>query len=363
MNMPNPEELFKNMMQQQQQPQRFPYNNRGGGPMRRGRGGGGGGMRGGRGGYGYNDRYNANRQPRQHQGTTLVIDNIPPEHCQMTTINDYFKKFGSITNISLQPHKALVSFNTREEAEAAHQSPDAIFDNRFVKVYWHKDNTGDSSQTGGNSSNNNTGGFRHANTNNEDGSTSEQNDRQKPTDTPAPSSHAQTNEPDPAMVAAKAAELQRLKDEKLKKRQEHMQGILELQKQKEQLLQRQIDQQKQLLAKLSDKSLTLAQKEELLTSLKKIAADIDQSKSVPAPTVSTAAPDNDASDFLKEKLARLQAEVSSHARIETISSLFFHRLPLWAFPLTLPTSLLLIVVEATMAAVVRVVPGNQEAAW
>lgn len=287
-------------------------------------------MRGGRGGYGYNDRFNTNRQPRQHQGTTLVIDNIPPEHCQMTTINDYFKKFGSITNISLQPHKALVSFNTREEAEAAHQSPDAIFDNRFVKVYWQKDNTGDSSQTGGNSSTN-TGGFRHANTNNEDGSASQQNDRQKSADTSAPSSHAHTNEPDPAMVAAKAAELQRLKDEKLKKRQEHMQGILELQKQKEQLLQRQIDQQKQLLAKLSDKSLTLPQKEELLTSLKKIAAEIDQSRSVPAPTapaVSPAAPDNDSSDFLKEKLARLQAEVSSHPRDKTIDSLFFNRLPL-----------------------------------
>jgi hypothetical protein len=304
--MPNPEEIFKNMMQQQQQPQRFPYNNRGGGPMRRGRGGG---MRGGRGGYGYNDRYNTNRPPRQQQGTTLVIDNIPPEHCQMTTINDYFKKFGSITNISLQSHKALVSFNTHEEAEAAHQSPDAIFDNRFVKVYWHKENTGDSSQAGGN----NTSGFRHANTNSEDGNTSQRNDRQQPTDAPAPSSHTHTNEPDPAIVAAKAAELQRLKDEKLKKRQEHMQGILELQKQKEQLLQRQIDQQKQLLAKLSDKSLTLAQKEELLSSLKKIAADIDQSRSVPAPaapTVSPAAPDNDSSDFLKEKLARLQAEVS-----------------------------------------------------
>ncbi|KAI8338262.1 hypothetical protein BC941DRAFT_470263 [Chlamydoabsidia padenii] len=281
--MPNPEEVFNNMM-----PPQF---NRGGGPIRRGRGTGirgRGGPRGGRGGN-YGDRYNNRpRQQQQQQSNTLVIDNIPPEHCQMTTINDYFKKFGSITNISLQPQKAFVQFSTHEEAEAAHQSPDAIFDNRFVKVYWHKEgdhHEGDIKQ-----------------------------ERTWTADRPATTNvnNNNTNEPDPAQVAAKAAELQKLKEEKLKKRQEQMQGLLELQKQKEQLLQRQIGQQKQLLAKLSDKSLTLAQKEELLKSLKKIAADIDQSnKPVIQPENNNNNNNNDSTDYLKEKLAKLKAEAAS----------------------------------------------------
>ncbi|CAO3596648.1 unnamed protein product [Absidia cylindrospora] len=319
--MPSPEEFMKTMMkqqpqqQQQQQQQQF---GRGGGPMRRGRGGSidGRGRGRGRGGYGGSDQYsNRQQQPQQRLTTTLVIDNIPPEKCQMIPINDYFKKFGNITNINLLSQKALVQFSTRAEAEAAHASPDVIFDNRFVKVYWHKETSGDFTQGGGPKINDNSGGGGKWKNQQRPEVTHGGGDDISGRTAAAPPPPPASDEPDPSLVAAKAAELQKLRDAKLKMRQEQMKAMLDSQKQREQLLQQQIDEQKKLMAQLTDKSLTQAQKEDLLQSLRKIASDINTSKSdtqsaaaVPPPTATT---NPESSDYLKEKLAKLEAEAAS----------------------------------------------------
>ncbi|CAO1615786.1 unnamed protein product [Parajaminaea phylloscopi] len=97
--------------------------------------GGRGGARGGRGG-GAPGQF----QSRSRSSTTLVIENVPSESLDLIKINDYFKRFGTITNIQIdQPSsKALVSYSDANEAKAAHESPDVIFGNRFVKVYFQK---------------------------------------------------------------------------------------------------------------------------------------------------------------------------------------------------------------------------------
>ncbi|PKI85393.1 hypothetical protein MVES_000233 [Malassezia vespertilionis] len=71
---------------------------------------------------------------------TLVIENIPQEHLALASVNDYFKKFGTITNIEIDEPgaKATVSYATPSEADAAHKNPDVIFGNRFVKVYFQR---------------------------------------------------------------------------------------------------------------------------------------------------------------------------------------------------------------------------------
>ncbi len=71
---------------------------------------------------------------------TLVIENVPAEHLDLIKVNEYFKKFGTITNISIDKpgSKALVSYSQPNEAKAAHESPDVIFGNRFVKVYFQR---------------------------------------------------------------------------------------------------------------------------------------------------------------------------------------------------------------------------------
>ena len=79
-------------------------------------------------------------QSSRRSNTTLVIENVPAESLDLIKVNEYFKKFGTITNISIDKpgSKALVSYSQPGEAKAAHESPDVIFGNRFVKVYFQR---------------------------------------------------------------------------------------------------------------------------------------------------------------------------------------------------------------------------------
>ncbi|KAI9278659.1 hypothetical protein BDA99DRAFT_492805 [Phascolomyces articulosus] len=250
---------------------------RGGANLMGGMRGGRGGSRGGRGRGGGPSSNSGAAQHAKRQYTTLVVENIPTEFCEISKVNDFFKKFGLLTNISVQSHlhKAILQFATNVEASAAYNSPDPIFDNRFVKVYWYKE----SDQP----ENKNTASSGTANSSGDPSKSAD------PTATTTPMKRQ--SEPDPEEVAARAAEFAKLKEEKQKKHQERMKAILDVQKQKEQLLQKQIEEQKRLMDKLSNtKDMTKAEKEELLKSLKKIASDIDISKSSKPPVSSAPAP-------------------------------------------------------------------------
>lgn len=279
---------------------------RGGGMRGRGRGRGRGGNHG-------------NYQRHQHQNmsplnTTLNVEKIPVEFCQISTVNDFFAKFGTITNISVQPHaqKAIIQYSTRAEAESAYNSPDAIFDNRFVKVYWSKEDP--NAPIGSDKPANPAGG---------------------PGNNASHPAHLapKVNEPDPELVAARAAEIAQAREEKQKKHQEQMKHILEIQKKRETQLQQQIDEQKRLLAQLTNSAgMTQTEKAELLKALKNIQSDIDTSKNaaaneaaqakaaVASSSSSVAATEQTANtevkegaettEDLKKKLARLEAEVN-----------------------------------------------------
>lgn len=108
-------------------PQRGDFGQRGRGSSRGGRGGG---LHGGRGAF----------EKKQTSNTTLVIENVPVENLELVKVNEYFKKFGTITNIQIDidSKKALVSYSQPSEAKAAHSSPEVIFNNRFVKVYFQR---------------------------------------------------------------------------------------------------------------------------------------------------------------------------------------------------------------------------------
>jgi RNA-binding protein 26 len=72
--------------------------------------------------------------------TALVLENVPAEHLELIKINEYFKRFGTITNIQIDApgQKALVDFARPEEAKAAHGCPDAVFGNRFVRIFFQR---------------------------------------------------------------------------------------------------------------------------------------------------------------------------------------------------------------------------------
>jgi RNA-binding protein 26 len=76
----------------------------------------------------------------ERRDKTLVVEKIPEDKLSLDAVNTWFKRFGTVTNVAVDAAtaKALVSFSTHEEAHAAWKTEDAVFGNRFVKVFWHR---------------------------------------------------------------------------------------------------------------------------------------------------------------------------------------------------------------------------------
>ena len=72
--------------------------------------------------------------------TTIVVEQIPEERFDEQSVHGFFSEFGNIQNITMQAYKhlALVQYSDYSEARRAYDSPKVIFENRFVKVYWYK---------------------------------------------------------------------------------------------------------------------------------------------------------------------------------------------------------------------------------
>lgn len=82
----------------------------------------------------------AQRFHPERRDKTLVVEKIPEDNLSLDAVNSWFKRFGTVTNVAVDASssKALVSFSSNEEALAAWKSEDAVFGNRFVKVFWHR---------------------------------------------------------------------------------------------------------------------------------------------------------------------------------------------------------------------------------
>lgn len=110
-------------------PQNMPRNNRTG---KRGRGNKKGGSR---------AAFSAEGPVHDRSKSTIVVERIPEENFSEDQVRGFFDQFGTIENVSMQPYKhlAIVKYDGWNAANAAYQSTKAIFDNRFVKVFWYKD--------------------------------------------------------------------------------------------------------------------------------------------------------------------------------------------------------------------------------
>ncbi|KAH7883912.1 hypothetical protein F5I97DRAFT_1896746 [Phlebopus sp. FC_14] len=101
------------------------------------------GFGGGRGGYRGRGTFFGDAQsfrPERRNDKTLVVEKIPEDKLSLDAVNGWFKRFGTVTNVAIdtQSGKALVSFSEHHEAHAAWKSEEAVFGNRFVKVFWHR---------------------------------------------------------------------------------------------------------------------------------------------------------------------------------------------------------------------------------
>ncbi|KAH7328005.1 hypothetical protein B0I35DRAFT_416308 [Stachybotrys elegans] len=109
-----------------------PGQGRGRGGGRKGRGGRKGGAR---------APFSAEGPVHDRSKSTIVVENIPEEHFSEEEVRRFFSEFGNIAEVSMQPYKhlAVVKYDTWTAANAAYRSPKVIFDNRFVKIFWYKD--------------------------------------------------------------------------------------------------------------------------------------------------------------------------------------------------------------------------------
>ncbi|KAJ5899257.1 hypothetical protein N7495_004001 [Penicillium taxi] len=173
----------------------------------RGRGGQSGRGRGGRSDF-------ASAGPNEDRSiTTIVVEQIPDDKFNEESVREFFAQFGSIVDITLQSYKkiALIKFETYAEAKQAWSSPKVIFDNRFVKVYWHKRQDGD-------------------------------NEKSQP----------EAPVLDPEEFEKQQQEAQRAYEEKAKKRQEYEQAKQSIERQREELQKKQLEEKVRLLERLGD---------------------------------------------------------------------------------------------------------------
>ncbi|TDZ51844.1 putative RNA-binding protein [Colletotrichum trifolii] len=106
--------------------------------------------RGGRGGKRGRQMAKGRRRPRRasfsadgpvhdQTKTKIVVESIPEDHFSEDAVRKFFSQFGAIEEVTLNPQRrlAIVQYDTWDSAQAAYSSPKVIFDNRFVKVFWH----------------------------------------------------------------------------------------------------------------------------------------------------------------------------------------------------------------------------------
>jgi len=80
-------------------------------------------------------------RPQKGRGDkTLVVEKIPEDKLSLDAVNGWFKRFGTVTNVAIDARsaKALITFAEHEDAHKAWKCEDAVFNNRFVKLFWHR---------------------------------------------------------------------------------------------------------------------------------------------------------------------------------------------------------------------------------
>ncbi|KAI5781448.1 hypothetical protein EDC01DRAFT_238266 [Geopyxis carbonaria] len=263
---------------------------RGGGGRGRGHRGG----RGGGGGRGGRSDFSATGPSFDRANVKLVIENVPEDKLTEGSMKEFFSKFGNVTDVEIHQHKnfAILKFEQWEMAKAAYDSPAPIFDNRFVKVFWHRPSDASSST-----------------------SPSPMEARAKRFGSPGKSadhhhSHHYQQPPreeemeiDIEEVKRKQEELQKAHEEKMARKKKNEEAAAALQKMKDDLMARQAEEKRKLYEKLAKKHAAAA-------SAKSASPVTDASGAAgsPAPELSKS---DSMTAALKAQLEALEAEAQA----------------------------------------------------
>ncbi|XP_071951192.1 RNA-binding protein 26-like [Antedon mediterranea] len=88
------------------------------------------------------------KKPRfnNRDNVCLVVRKVPRNLNTISKLSQHFERFGTIVNLQVEfggdPEAALITFATSAQARSAIGCTEAVLNNRFIKVYWHnKDET------------------------------------------------------------------------------------------------------------------------------------------------------------------------------------------------------------------------------
>ncbi|ELU08203.1 hypothetical protein CAPTEDRAFT_222739 [Capitella teleta] len=287
----------------------------------------------GRGRGGYNKRggfniYDRLGPKKYNDNATLEVQKIPSEMNTIAKLNEHFSQFGEIINLQIcfrgDPQAAAITFSTNAQANSAYRSTEPIFNNRFIKLFWHRKE--------------------------EAGAAGDDSQPPPPPPPPAPPKEVvippphklQLNNKAPVdtvtvsasgAVSALKADASKLLEaaEPVVREPAPPQALtlnnrvndpktaikkkLEIQKKKQMLVEKQIEQQKLLLKKLENKNLSSADKAMVVKTIKTLAGNVDRlrremSESNNEVTEAIAVSKKSA-EVQKEKTAEVEAQFAS----------------------------------------------------
>eukprot|EP01130_Rhizamoeba_saxonica_P017920 TRINITY_DN8819_c0_g4_i1.p1 TRINITY_DN8819_c0_g4~~TRINITY_DN8819_c0_g4_i1.p1 ORF type:complete len:581 (-),score=142.00 TRINITY_DN8819_c0_g4_i1:42-1784(-) len=81
------------------------------------------------------------RVTNDEDSDTITLIKVPHSLNTVGNIDTYFSKFGYVESIKVlhKEKKAIIKFSSNEEATKAVNSTEAVFGNRFIKVFWTRD--------------------------------------------------------------------------------------------------------------------------------------------------------------------------------------------------------------------------------
>ncbi|PNF30064.1 hypothetical protein B7P43_G05352 [Cryptotermes secundus] len=209
---------------------------------------------------------------------SLELKKVPRGLNNITHLNNHFSKFGKIVNIQVSfegdPEAALVTFSSHAEANAAYRSTEAVLNNRFIKVFWHNSSEG-----------------KQENVPPPRPSVKERlgvpnpisNSKVLNTLQPKASLALQSEAVEKAATAAAIKKTQEilavketLKKKQEEKRKEALKLTADLRKRKQDLLHKQLAQQKLLIERLESSGVAPEQREALMATIKKLQESIEK---------------------------------------------------------------------------------------
>ncbi|XP_074650039.1 RNA-binding protein 26-like [Tubulanus polymorphus] len=230
---------------------------------------------------------------------TLEVRKIPRELNNISKLNEHFSKFGTITNLQVcyenDPEGALVTFANHNQANFAYRSAEPLFNNRFIKVFWHKEK--DKQEENGNNTNDDNSKHKEKPTipppekmqlNNTLKNEGNKMSNEKVIVHASSSGALTKTVVNAAALKSKAAAISANESVSVKvnpavaikrKKEEAIRAKLEIQKKKQELLQKHLQEQKLLIEKLEkNKNITPEEKASVMKTIKVLAEGIENLK-------------------------------------------------------------------------------------